>query len=611
MMLSFGLLAVALLLVSGVSSAQPPISDNPAAVARAEALAAQIRAAEIKPFAPTTHPEAAWFPRAGLGLFMHWGIHTVAGAQPSWAMIKDYPYGGRADLYPPESYYALAPQFNPQGYDPDKWLAIARKAGFTYAVLTTKHHDGYALWPSAYGQLNTGRTLGGRDLLQPYVEACRRQGLKVGFYFSPRDWSYPGYPMFMEHARRGEPWPIPDPEDNRRQFERFYEYTIGQMHELLTQYGKIDVLWFDGMGWAGIRDIYTPQTLAWIRSLQPGIVLNDRWGGAGDYHTPEWNMPAGPPEGWWENCIAWNGHWGYNPEGRFQANAWVLERLATARSWGGNFLLNVGPDPQGDMPPGYYERCAELTAWMEHSGVSVGEVEPLRLWQALSPVPITRREGTWYLHLPPRHQGPVVLKGLPAPRSATWLRTGQAVPWEVAGADLRLNPPADQRTALNDVIAVKWDKEPLPALPGQTLAAPKPGLAVEVYEGRIEKLPQLEKLTPTRKLTAAAINLEPGGEMPAFALRFRGWLQVPVAGEYTFSLTSDDGSALQIGGLGLIDNDGLHGPVTRRGTVPLTAGWHPLVVSYFQAGGGAELQVEWEGPGLPRQPLPPGALAQP
>jgi alpha-L-fucosidase len=133
---------------------------------------------------PNPHPDAQWFKTAGLGLFMHWGIHSTAGIQPSWTMIKDY----ERIYYPPEKYFALAEKFDPHHYDPDKWMLAAKQAGFSYAVLTAKHHDGYALWPTQFGNFSTRQYLNGRDLLQPYVEACRKYGLKVGFYFSQRDW---------------------------------------------------------------------------------------------------------------------------------------------------------------------------------------------------------------------------------------------------------------------------------------------------------------------------------------------------------------------------------------------------------------------------------------
>jgi alpha-L-fucosidase len=412
-------------------------------------------------FQRTTHPDAQWFPQAGLGLFMHWGIHSVAGIQPSWAMIKDYPAGGDPRFHPPEKYYALASQFNPQKYDPDKRMAAAAKAGFTYAVLTAKHHDGYALWPTRYGDLSTRQYMGGRDLLKPYVEACRRHGLKVGFYFSPGDWHYPGYPIGdvdFDYNKRGQYREV-DPVQNQKAFDAFYAYTRGQLEELLTRYGKIDVLWFDGMGWPGIQDIHTDETLAWVRRLQPGIVMNNRWGGVGDYTTPEWDLPQGRPQGWWEYCIAWNGHWGYNAAGEFRPNSWVLETLARTRAWGGNFLLNVGPAPDGTMPPGFYQRCDELARWMSHSRESLIGAEPTP-GDDRANVPITRRPGVWYLHLLPAHQGPVEVRKVPEPRHVKLLRTGTGLPYRHAGDSVTIDVPKTERTASDDVVAVYWDTEP-------------------------------------------------------------------------------------------------------------------------------------------------------
>ncbi len=408
------------------------------------------------------HPDAQWFPKAGLGLFMHWGIHSVAGIQPSWAMIKNYPAGGDPRFYPPDKYYALAEKFNPQNYDPDKWMAAARKAGFTYAVLTTKHHDGYALWPTKYGDMNTGRYLGGRDLLKPYVEACRKYGLKVGFYFSPRDWHYPGYPIDdvdFDYNKRFKHPPVSDPEQNRRNFETFYAYTIGQLRELLTQYGKIDLLFFDGISWYPFTDMRARQTLEWVRKLQPGIVINPRWDNIGDYQTPEIELPKGRPQGWWEACYIWpKGHWGYVPSEEFETLSWVFEILVECRTWGGNLLLNVGPRPDGTLPAPFYENSEKLAQWMAHSGESLIGADPTPGDQR-SNVPITRRPGIWYLHVLPKHQGPVELRDVPVPRAVKLLRTGQSILYQ-RGNQLVLQIPSNARTPLDDVIAVYWNQEP-------------------------------------------------------------------------------------------------------------------------------------------------------
>ena len=140
------------------------------------------------PYHPTTHPGAQWFPEAGFGLFIHWGIHSCRELNPSWCMLDNrfaakYPRNIEVD-----DYYALAKEFNPKNYNPDEWMKMAKSIGMTYAVITTKHHDGYCIWPSEYGDYNTKSGANGRDLIKEYVEAARKHGLKVGFYFSPRDW---------------------------------------------------------------------------------------------------------------------------------------------------------------------------------------------------------------------------------------------------------------------------------------------------------------------------------------------------------------------------------------------------------------------------------------
>ena len=316
-------------------------------------------------FQRTAHPEAQWFPEAGMGLMMHWGIHSVTPVEPSWAMVRDYPNTHGLSR---EEYYAQAKAFDPRDYDPDKWMAAAAAAGCRYAVLTTKHHDGYTLWPSEFGDWGARTCLGGRDLLAPYVEACRRYDMKVGFYFSPRDWSYPDFPApyvdYDYNLGHNHTPPLADPAENQRAFEPFYAYTRGQIQELLTRYGRIDVLWFDGVTWPG-ADIHLLETVAWVRGLQPHIVINDRWcqmgeEQVGDFKTWECAEPENAPEGWWEACTGTNGGWGYNPGGVMPEAAWFVEKRESCNRWGGNFLPNVGPAPDGTMPEDFYTVCADL-----------------------------------------------------------------------------------------------------------------------------------------------------------------------------------------------------------------------------------------------------------
>jgi alpha-L-fucosidase len=435
-----------------------------------EALKA-LETVEAVPFERTEHPDAQWFPDAGFGLFMHWGIHSVAGLEPSWAMMKNCPwqadyieYLGWTKFQNRDSYYSLRNDFKPRQYDPDKWIKAAADAGMKYAVITSKHHDGYALWPSEFGENSTKQFMGGRDLLRPYVDACRKYGVKIGFYFSPRDWGYPGFPQSMDYTAKYEFPPDWTEKKNSEAFERFYEYTVGQISEILTRYGKIDVIWFDGMGWTGIDDIHTEKTLAWIRQLQPHILINPRWSyGTGDYETPEGSLPDGPPEGWWENCVSWCGHWGYSPHADFLPNLWVMTKLVKARSWGGNFLLNVGPDGNGEMRDEYYGQLDEIGEWMKICGTSLIGAGAVRNWQDFSNVPITRRDNVWYLHVLPTHEGRIVLTGVPEPDRADHLNTGVKLTWynyDKESKTLTVNMPMTMRNNLNDVIVLTWETAP-------------------------------------------------------------------------------------------------------------------------------------------------------
>lgn len=421
---------------------------------------------------PNPHPNAQWFPDATLGLFLHWGIHSVVGAQPSWDMISNYRYGGR--VAPPDQYYALAERFNPQDYHPEHWLRAARDAGFNYAVLTTKHHDGYALWPSEYG-IGTKQYMAERDLLREYVAACRAEGLKVGFYFSPRDWHYPGlmHPCEYDALTRHLVPPITDSAANREAYERFLGFVIAQMHELLTQYGTIDLLWLDGMHFTGINDMHTEQIYAWIRSLQPGIVINDRWANVvdpdnpagnglrtGDFVTPfECQLPSYTPALWWEHCDIWtegvHSGWGYDATGNFRSYDWFFEHLVASRSLGGNFLPNVGPNHDGEMHPHYYSTLAPIAAWMKHSGESVLGAGPTPGVER-SNVMITTRGDAWYLHLLPHFKQSVTVRTERRPTRLTLLHNHQSIPFSFSNGFVYFSLPAECRTEMDDVVKMEW-----------------------------------------------------------------------------------------------------------------------------------------------------------
>jgi alpha-L-fucosidase len=417
--------------------------------------------------AHTQHPDAQWFGNAGLGLFIHWGISSLPGyIDLSWGMMADTPWDANLanrNKITPEDYFNLAKRFNPDKYDPSLWLKTAAESGFKYAVMTTRHHDGYAMWPSQFGEFGVKQYLGGRDLVQPFVDACRKAGLKVGIYYSPPDWYYhrkyisfhygsggdSRFPGRKHFGLRHEPLdelPMEPPGFD----DEFRAYVRGQIMELLRNYGKIDVLFFDG-------GQVTPPIISIdeIRSLQPGIVINPRMHGKGDYETPECASPASRPKGWWERCDQWNlGGWGYAGED-YASTAYFLDLLAETRAWGGNLLINCAPRPSGELPSLYYARLAELKAWLKHSAESVFDTQG-GPWPEQCNVPITVRKNRWYLHFTSNQVKEAIVTDVSEPLDVKLLRTGETIPFRYQRRQLAISLPPSMATGLDDVVAVTW-----------------------------------------------------------------------------------------------------------------------------------------------------------
>lgn len=502
---------------------------------------------------PNPSEGAQWFPSASLGLFLHWGIHSMIGAQPSWNMIKGYRWGG--EYHSRQEYYDQANHFNPGNYF-ENYLAAAREAGFKYAVLTTRHHDGYALWPSRYG-IGVKQYMGGRDLVREYVDACHATGMRVGFYFSPQDWHYPGYRPDTEWdvATWGKRGPVQDSVQNRKDFEKFFAYVIAQLEELLTNYGRIDVLWLDGMGWYGIpvSDLQTERVYAWIRSLQPDIVINDRWGNIvnpdnpagtsmriGDFTTPfECQTPTYVPSEWWEHCHIWTGKgggWGYNTKGLFRPLSWFMEEFVASRSLGGNFLPNVGPSGSGDMHPNFYKEIAGLKEWMatgEESLIGCGPTPGVER----SNVPLTTRgHDIWYAHLLGGFKGQVSVKTDRAPYSVVLLRTREKIPYIYRDGFLNFKLPESMREGIDDVVKIYFSSNPTELDPVRDAARIKAkklicfDLDATLTEHRMPLEPAarelLEKLSEKYDLVMSA-----AGNCPRVYKQMGGF-PVPIVGNY-------------------------------------------------------------------------------
>jgi alpha-L-fucosidase len=370
---------------------------------------------------------ATWFDRARFGMFVHWGHVSQRGWELSWPLVGGLKVFPACQDVPAATYHESAATFCPKAHSPRQWLDAARAAGMRYAVLTTKHHDGFALFPTRTGDFSIAATPYGGDLVGEFVDATRAAGLRVGFYFSLSDWHHPDYPPFTDADRpyRMGMAPRPTPE----QWQRFRAVLFAQMRELLTNYGQIDLLWFDG-GWERTADEWrTAELLELIKSLQPDVLVNDRLPGFGDFDTPEQFIPPQPPPRAWETCLTMNDSWGYNPsDPHYKSARELVHTLCEVAGRGGNLLLNVSPMGDGQLPEPQRERLAAIAGWMDGYGASIHDTSPgLEPWQFYGPS--TRAGEHIYLHLLQRPYDTITVRGLPIRhvRSVRELRSGAAL----------------------------------------------------------------------------------------------------------------------------------------------------------------------------------------
>ena len=330
---------------------------------------------------PAGRPEHAWFTEARLGLFVHWGLYALP-ARHEWVMSKERIH--------PETYERYQRYFEADRYDPRAWARAARAAGMRYAVLTTKHHDGFCLWDSALTDYTTVHTPFGRDAVAEFVEAFRAEGLRIGFYHSLLDWHHPDFPVDVHHPLRDDP--AAAALNEQRSVERYREYLHGQVRELLTGYGTVDYLFFDfsygddayrGLPGKGAEAWGSDALLALVRELQPDVLVNDRLEVPGDLVTPEQYQPSGPMRGadgellTWEACQTLNGSWGFDRDNHdFKSVPLLVRMLVDGVSNGGNLLLNVGPTGRGDLDPRALASLEGLAAWMDRHGRSVHGAGP-------------------------------------------------------------------------------------------------------------------------------------------------------------------------------------------------------------------------------------------
>ncbi|MHB9755530.1 alpha-L-fucosidase [Streptomyces sp. BYX5S] len=376
---------------------------------------------------PNSPADAGWFEAARFGLFVHFGLYSLA-ARHEWVRSREAMSQAEYDRY--------LDRFDPDLFDARELARTARESGMRYAVLTTKHHDGFCLFDSAHTDY-TSVTATGRDLVREFVDAMRAEGLRVGLYYSLLDWHHPGFPVDEHHPLRGT-----DAERERRDMADYRAYMEGQLRELLTAYGQIDLLFFDFSYPAkGPKEWGSEQLMALVRELQPGILVNDRLGIPGDYVTPEQYQPDRPLERdgervRWEACHTLNGSWGYDRDNHdYKDPAMLVRMLVQSVACGGNLLLNVGPTGRGALDPRARATLAAIAGWTAPHSRAVHGAGP----SPFEPPPgglYTQRGRRLYLHLPTWPLKHVDLPGLAGRvRYAQLLHDGSEIRFqEVDGA---------------------------------------------------------------------------------------------------------------------------------------------------------------------------------
>ncbi|MBP1961217.1 alpha-L-fucosidase [Paenibacillus aceris] len=390
-----------------------------------------------------------WFLQDRFGMFIHWGLYAIP-ARGEWVRSVE-----RISVEDYQTYYD---EFDPVRYDPKAWARAAKQAGMKYAVLTAKHHDGFCLFDSALTAYKSTNTRAGRDLVREFLEAFRAEGLKVGLYYSLIDWHHEDYPAYGDRIH-----PMRDNESytrNPETFDRYLQYMHGQVKELLTNYGKLDIMWFDfsydqmkGETWKATELMTT------IRSLQPHIIVDNRLdasgeeGGSiftnnplsysGDFASPEQIIP---PQGVtdhegnpipWEACITLNNNWGYAAQDfQYKSPTTVIRKLVECVSKNGNLLLNVGPNTLGEIPKETLDILTEIGDWIQKNGNSIygcGQSDwPKPEWGRY-----TQKGNLLYAHLFEESVGPINLNGLAGKvKKARLLSDGSELflgrPWSAA-----------------------------------------------------------------------------------------------------------------------------------------------------------------------------------
>ncbi len=360
-----------------------------------------------------------WFEDAKLGIFIHWGIYSVNGIDESWSFYNDY--------ISHHDYMKQLDGFTAKNFDAAAWAKLIAESGAKYSVITTKHHDGVALWNTKCSDLNVvDKTPAKRDLIKPFVEELRKNDLKVGLYFSLLDWSHPDYPNKTREIKRYQ--------NDSVKWKRFVDFNFCQLEELSKQFNP-DLFWFDG-DWEQSAEKWKAKELSQnLRSWNNNVILNSRIQGFGDYETPEQGLPITRPDSrYWELCMTMNDSWGFQHNDKnYKTPNQVIRIFVDCIDKGGNLLLDIGPKADGSIPEEQVNILKELGRWTsKHAEAIYGSRAGIPVDHYYGPTALNQKGDVLYLFVPHKPKGPLIIKGLKNKINRMWVvGNGTKLSWDL------------------------------------------------------------------------------------------------------------------------------------------------------------------------------------
>ncbi len=378
-----------------------------------------------------------WWRDARFGLFIHWGPVSLKGTEIGWSRGKELRGVTRSHYVPIKDYDNLYKQFNPVKFNADRWVQLAKDAGMKYLVFTTKHHDGFVNFDSKLTdyKITSPESPFQRDIVAELADACHRAGLRLGFYHSPPDWHHPDF--------------------RTDRHDRYIEYLHGQVRELCTNYGQVDIIWFDGLG-APPEQWKAHELIKMIRRLQPHIIINNRAGLPADFDTPEQKIGSSQIDRPWETCMTLGTQWAWKPNDNLKSLKQCIQTLVRVVGGDGNFLFNVGPMPDGRIEPRQTRRLRKMGQWHDKYGETIygtrgGPFKP-------SPTCVSTRKGNMiFIHILDWMTDPLLLPAIDRKIVRTHLLTGGKAKVDVGTDQISIHIPPKHRHDIDTIVALELD----------------------------------------------------------------------------------------------------------------------------------------------------------